>query len=395
MIKLSFPTIKLGKYIREVKTKVKNTDLIQENLVVYGVTNKEGITVTNNKASDDLGNYIVLGENQFAYNPYRINVGSIGLTSNGTFGVVSPAYVVFETTTELDSEFLFYYLKSQLGINLIKWYGDRGGVRSALRYNELKEIDIPDLTLEQQLSVLDKVKNTDLLLTELINTNDISLDYISSLRQSILKQAIEGKLCEQNSDDKPASVLVEKIIAEKKIKKQKDLPPITEEEKPYILPKGWEWCRLGDLFESLKYGTSVPCSYEVKNATVLRIPNIDVVNSKIIFSDLKYAQLKDKEISGLRLQKGDILLIRSNGSASLVGRIAVVNKEIDNLCYAGYLMRLRLYDFCIDSLYLKYVFNTTFLRHQIEFPIRTTTGVKNINSTEVSSLFIPLPPLAE
>ena len=73
-----------------------------------------------------MGNYIVLKENQLAYNPYRVNVGSIGLAPKGLLGLVSPAYIVFETTEELSAEFLYYYLKSSLGVNLIKWYGDRG-----------------------------------------------------------------------------------------------------------------------------------------------------------------------------------------------------------------------------------------------------------------------------
>ena len=232
------------------------------------MTNTDGITVTNNKASDDLGNYTVLRENQFAYNPYRVNVGSIGLSLPGTFGAVSPAYVVFETNGQISNEFLLYYLKSSLGINLIKWYGDRGGVRSALRFSDLKKIDFPDITLEQQNKLLIEIKKLDELLCELYK--NLSDDKIEILRQSILQQAVEGKLCEQDPNDEPASVLLEKIkaekerlIAEKKIKKQKPLPPISAEEKPFVLPNGWTWCRLGELLTDLKYGTSVPCSYKV------------------------------------------------------------------------------------------------------------------------------------
>ena len=155
---LSFPTIKLGEHIKQIRLKVKDAKLNQDDLTVYGVTNTEGVSITNNKASDDLGNYIVLNEHQFAYNPYRINVGSIGLTPKGTFGIVSPAYVVFETDEQIDCEFLLYYLKSSIGINLIKWYGDRGGVRAALRYSDLEKIDFPNISLENQLSIMSKIK---------------------------------------------------------------------------------------------------------------------------------------------------------------------------------------------------------------------------------------------
>ena len=398
MKNLSFPTVKLGNFIREVKEKVKNLDLSQDNFTVYGVTNTDGITVTNNRASDDLGNYTVLRENQFAYNPYRVNVGSIGLSSPGTFGAVSPAYVVFETNGQISNEFLLYYLKSTLGINLIKWYGNRGGVRSALRFSDLKKIDFPDISLEQQNKLLIKIKKLDELLCELYK--NLSADKIEILRQSILQQAVEGKPCEQDPNDEPASVLLEKIkdekerlVAKKKIKKQKLLPPISEKEKPFDLPKGWIWCRLAELLTDLKYGTSVPCSYEVNGVPVLRIPNINTERNCIDLNDLKFAALSEKETSDLSLKNNDILLIRSNGSATLVGRFALVEDDYETLCYAGYLMRIRtLY---VNNKYLNIISNARYFRQLIEVPIRTTTGVKNINASEVSRLLIALPPLQE
>lgn len=362
------------------------------------MTNTDGITVTNNKASDDLGNYTVLRENQFAYNPYRVNVGSIGLSLPGTFGAVSPAYVVFETNGQISNEFLLYYLKSSLGINLIKWYGDRGGVRSALRFSDLKKIDFPDITLEQQNKLLIEIKKLDELLCELYK--NLSDDKIEILRQSILQQAVEGKLCEQDPNDEPASVLLEKIkaekerlIAEKKIKKQKPLPPISAEEKPFVLPNGWTWCRLGELLTDLKYGTSVPCSYKVSGIPVLRIPNINTKSNCIDLNDLKFASLSAKEIADLSLKNHDILLVRSNGSAALVGQFALVEGDYEALCYAGYLIRIRTLH--VNNKYLKIISNSRYFRQLIEVPIRTTTGVKNINASEVSRLLIALPPLQE
>lgn len=398
MKKLSFPTVKLGNFICEVKEKVKNSGISQDDFTVYGVTNTDGITVTNNKASDDLGSYTVLRENQFAYNPYRVNVGSIGLSLPGTFGAVSPAYVVFETNGQISNEFLLYYLKSSLGINLIKWYGDRGGVRSALRFSDLKKIDFPDIPLEQQNKLLIKIKKLDELLCELYK--NLSDDKIEILRQSILQQAIEGKLCEQDPNDEPASVLLEKIkaekerlIAEKKIKKQKPLPPISAEEKPFVLPNGWTWCRLGELLTDLKYGTSVPCSYKVSGIPVLRIPNINTKSNCIDLNDLKFASLSAKEIADLSLKNHDILLVRSNGSAALVGQFALVEGDYEALCYAGYLIRIRTLH--VNNKYLKIISNSRYFRQLIEVPIRTTTGVKNINASEVSRLLIALPPLQE
>ncbi|MGF1728475.1 restriction endonuclease subunit S [Photobacterium kasasachensis] len=85
---------------------------------------------------------------------------------------------------------------------------------------------------------------------------------IDQLKQTILQLAVMGKLVPQDPNDEPASVLLERIaeekaqlIKEKKIKKQKALPPIMDEEKPFELPNGWEWCRLGELGYDLGGGT--------------------------------------------------------------------------------------------------------------------------------------------
>lgn len=85
---------------------------------------------------------------------------------------------------------------------------------------------------------------------------------IDQLKQTILQLAVMGKLVPQDPNDEPASVLLERIaeekaqlIKEKKIKKQKALPPISDDEKPFDLPKGWEWARFGELGYDLGGGT--------------------------------------------------------------------------------------------------------------------------------------------
>ena len=397
MIKLSFPTIKLGKYIKEVKCKVKNTDLKQDDLIVYGVTNTEGITVTNNKASDDLSNYTVLNENQFAYNPYRVNVGSIGLSTTGTFGVVSPAYVVFEATKEISSEFLLYYLKSDLGINLIKWYGDRGGVRSALRFADLKEIDFPDIDFEKQLSILGKMKEIDNKLSE-FNKN-LSIENVSSLRQAILQQAVEGKLCEQDPADEPASVLLEKIkaekeklIAEKKIKKQKELPPIADEEKPFDLPQGWDWCRLGNITQSIStgpFGSMLHKSDYVADGIPLVNPK-NIVNSSIVIDSEMMVSSKTREkLSSYVLNTGDLVI----GRRGEMGRCALVKPEQKGfLCGTGCFFIS--FEKNINLEFILKIFTSPFIIQKLKKESVGAT-MNNLNHRILNELNFPLPPLAE
>ncbi|HHX8682802.1 restriction endonuclease subunit S [Vibrio diabolicus] len=223
---------------------------------------------------------------------------------------------------------------------------------------------------------------------------------IDQLKQTILQLAVMGKLVPQNPSDEPAAELLKRIaeekaqlVKDKKIKKQKALPPISEDEKPFELPSGWEWCRFGNVFVDLKYGTSKKSDYKMNGSPVLRIPN--VVGGRVDLSDLKYSVMTDKELVDYQLQQGDLLLIRSNGSLGIVGRCTVVNNDLVNTVYAGYLVRARILPDTVNSHYVKSVLDSHDVRRQIEGPIRTTSGVKNVNSTELSSLLIPVAPACE
>ncbi|TVM00851.1 MAG: hypothetical protein CV087_12655 [Candidatus Brocadia sp. WS118] len=260
-VRINFPTVKLGQFIEPIKETIAEKGS-EDFKTVYGVTNVEGITITGKKASKDISNYIVIDKNYFAYNPYRINVGSIGFNTYGLKGCVSPAYVVFRTKDNLSPGFLYVYLKSEFGNHLINWYGNRGGVRNALRYDDLCEIDIPDINYKAQIELLNKIDRSKISLNSFSEEITQQLEYLKQLRQRILQEAVEGKLTAkwrvQHPDlingDNHASKLLEKIKAEKErltkntkgAKNAKALPPISEEEKPFDLPEGWVWCRLGN-----------------------------------------------------------------------------------------------------------------------------------------------------
>lgn len=129
-----------------------------------------------------------------------------------------------------------------------------GTSKLAINRKSFSNYQIYLVDIERQNQLLHKLDKMKSISDGLLQTIQQQQKYAEMLRQSILQQAVEGKLCEQDPKDEPASVLLEKIkaekerlIAEKKIKKQKPLPPISEEEKLFALPKGWEWCRLGEL----------------------------------------------------------------------------------------------------------------------------------------------------
>lgn len=150
---------------------------------------------------------------------------------------------------------------------------------------------------------------------------------------------------------------------------------------------------LGNLIEKPRYGTSKKCDYEFEehSTPVYRIPNICYRLGTISKENIKFAKFTAAELHDLRLQSGDILIIRSNGSVSLVGRAAIVRESDIDGTFAGYLMRLRIKDSAkINPRYLLHYLNSHNARMYIENKAKSTSGVNNINSSEICGLTIPM-----
>lgn len=144
---------------------------------------------------------------------------------------------------------------------------------------------------------------------------------------------------------------------------------------------------IGFFIETPKYGTSKKCEYEkYENSTgVIRIPNI-TENGLINLEDMKYAEFSTEDKTDYALKKGDLLLIRSNGSVNIVGSVGLVGLEETNYIYAGYLIRLRPIQDIVNSRFLKFAFQSLDVRTQIEFKAKSISGVNNINAQEVQDL---------
>lgn len=200
---------------------------------------------------------------------------------------------------------------------------------------------------------------------------------LKRFRHAVLAAACSGRLTADWREDSSATSTLS----------------IIDREARRDFPNGWSSRRIGEVLENLKYGTATKCVYEQHGVPVLRIPN--VVNGKIDHGDIKYAELSVRELNQLRLEQGDILVIRSNGSVALVGRSAVVGKDEQGFAYAGYLIRLRPNRSKIEPYFLNLVLASFDVRLQIELKARSTSGVNNINSEEVRALRFKLPPLPE
>lgn len=154
-IKSEFKSVKLGTLVSEFKQKVKD-----ESVPVWSVSNSQGFVISTEYfgkkvASEDTKNYKKVFENYFAYNPARINVGSIALNESQNIGCVSPMYVVFKINNEniIRPKYLLMLLKSKLGIKQILKYSD-GAVRKVLSFDNLSLINIPLPSIAEQDKIL-------------------------------------------------------------------------------------------------------------------------------------------------------------------------------------------------------------------------------------------------
>ena len=220
-----------------------------------------------------------------------------------------------------------------------------------------------------------------------------------ALRQKILDLAIHGKLVPQDPNDEPASVLLERIKAEKerlikegKIKRSKKSAKTADtphyENVPFEVPESWVWCKLEDIVCELKYGTSEKSS-SVGKIAVLRMGNITNVGT-IDYSNLVYSS-NDEDIEQYSLEKYDLLFNRTN-SSEWVGKTAIYKDEQPAI-YAGYLIRIR--PLLISPDYLNTVMNSGYYREWCYNVKTDAVNQSNINAQKLSQLMIPIPPLRE
>lgn len=223
---------------------------------------------------------------------------------------------------------------------------------------------------------------------------------IEQLKQTILQLAVMGKLVPQNPNDEPASVLLEKIaqeksqlIADKKIKKQKPLPEITDEEKPFELPKGWQWSRIVDASLFTEYGTSEKAFEGREGVPVLKMG--DIQSGKVLHGGQKVVPTTIADLPNLYLEYGDVLYNRTN-SAELVGKTGMFEGESGCYTFASYLIRIRCHFESITPQYLTLSMNTpVFRRTQIDPHVKQQCGQANVNGTLMKSMIVSVPPLPE
>ncbi|MDP2371717.1 MAG: restriction endonuclease subunit S [Rhodoferax sp.] len=227
-------------------------------------------------------------------------------------------------------------------------------------------------------------------------------DAVDALEQTILQLAVRGLLVPQDPQDEPASGLLKKIRAEKdkliaegKIKRDKPLSSIAEDEQPFALPVAWEWTRMGDAVNSSEAGWSPTCIGSPRRSGhwgVLKVSAVswgafDANANKELPADL--APRPEYEV-----QDGDFLLSRAN-TEELVARSVVVGKAEPLLMLSDKIIRLDVSSL-MNRDFLNLCNNANHARaHYIANASGTSSSMKNVSREVVLRTPVPLPPLAE
>ena len=227
------------------------------------------------------------------------------------------------------------------------------------------------------------------------------------LKKSILQYAIQGKLVQQDSNDEPASVLLECIRAEKKAQlgkkyvesyiykgddncyyehiNGKDVD-ITEEI-PYDLPDSWVWSRWGELSDSIQYGYNAPAK---QSGRIKMVRISDIHENQVMWENVPYCDIAEEDISTYLLKENDILFARTGGT---VGKSFLVKNIKEEAIYAGYLIRTR-YNSKLIPQYFKYFMESPLYWSQLRNGT-IATAQPNCNGQTLSKMIVPVPPLNE
>lgn len=332
--------VKLGDYIEEYSVKNKQG----KEYPVYSVTNSNGFcTEYFNKdvSSKDKRNYKIVPYGCFAYNPSRINVGSIDWQHYEKNVIVSPLYIVFKCSNKIKQKYLQYFFESEYGKHLINSKVS-GSVRANLKFSSMCDFELNIGTIEEQqkiISTIDKIN-------KLINAQKQQLEKLDEL--------VKSKFNEMFINNSYKKVCLNDIA-----------------------------------YSKGQYGSGASaCTYEKSLPRYIRITDI---NSDGSLNDSFASPKDEKNLDKYTLYYGDILFARTGAT---VGKTYLYNEKDGYCIYAGYCIRFKLNMSVVNPHYIFSFTQTDYYKNWIKSKQRVVAQ-PNINAEEYGQeLSIPLPPLS-
>lgn len=314
--------------------------------------------------------------------------------------------------TLVDLDYFKYFVKSPAFVEALKQQV-KGGIKTEIKPKHLLplEISIPDL--QEQKRIVSKVSENINKINCLLAEIDSQKSYIKQLRQNILQDAIEGKLtadlpCRQagwrknhpvikGDPNYDAEALFEKIQEEKTDKKQKSYPAITDEDKPFDIPEGWKWVRLGEISEII--GGYAFNSYDLKisgDNYLLRLGNIR--NNQIRY-EAKPAFVNNEIVKNLneyKVKQNDILLTMTGtrGKQDYLYSVKITQEHLNR--YSMFvnqrvgIIRLKT---CSDFIYK--ALHSEVLKQPIFESATGSANQANIGIKALNDWILPFPPQTE
>lgn len=326
---------------------------------------------------------------------YGATIGKLGILQiEATTNQACCACICYEG---MWNKYLFYYLLSQRK-NYIAM--GSGGAQPNISKDKIVNSIIALPPLAEQKRIVAKIEElmpfVEQYAAASTKLNTLNATFPEMMKKSILQEAVQGKLVPQDPNDEPASVLLKKIAEEKKrlikegkIKKQKPLPAITEDEIPFDIPESWEWTRLGSVLKLLTDGTHKTPHYVAEGVPFISVK--DMSSGSISFSNTKFIAEKEADELNTRCnpERGDVLLSK----VGTTGVPAPVDTDIKFSLFVS----VALLKFNIDLInrdYLINVINSPCVQKQCA---ENTRGVGNKNwvMRDIANTLIPIAPLRE
>ena len=342
--------VPLGNYITEYSVRNRSG----EDIPVYSVTNSQGFCTEyfdKEVASKDKTTYKIVPRGYFAYNPSRINVGSVDWQRCEGRVIVSPLYNVFSVSEKMEHQYLFYFLKSNVGRQMIKAKAS-GSVRDNLKMDMLKEMTIPERTIEEQkkcVATLDALK-------KIISLWEKELEKLDEL--------IKARFVEMFGD-------------------------------PYVNPLKWEKLKIKDAVTiEPQNGLYKPQSDYVTDGSGIPILRIDGFYDGMVtdFASLKRLKCSETERQRYLLLEDDIVINRVN-SIEYLGKCAHIKDLLEDTVYESNMMRMHFDPEYYNPVYICKLLCSQFIYDQIVNHAKKSVNQASINQKDVLDFNIYQPTL--
>ncbi|SDH32858.1 type I restriction enzyme, S subunit [Flavobacterium omnivorum] len=301
----------------------------------------------------------------------------------------------------LNAEYLFRFLNLNKERELVDRM--KGMANVTLPIKEIAKIEIPLPSLDEQIEFVEKYALLETDSEEISSELNHQLDLIKQLRQAFLREAMQGKLVKSTKTKETGQQLLTKIkaakaqlISDKKLKKEKELAPISVDEIPFKIPEHWAWCRLGEIIYDTDSGKSPNCINQPANEKQWGVIKTTAVQ-EMFFLENENKILPENFIVNEqhKIYEGDILITRA-GPKNRVGVVCCVENLTKNLILSDKTIRIKFLKKLLSPKYFTIALNSPLIKKNIE---KKMTGMAdsqvNITQDNIKGFQVPLPPLHE